>query len=219
MNASTDRQDDDRRGPCRLYLVSPPVFDPHILAAKLTDALDGGPVACLQIRLKDQPDDAILRAAEILLPITEAHDVALIINDRPDLAVRCGADGAHVGQDDMPAREAREILGENRILGVTCHDSRHLAMQAGEDGADYVAFGAFFETATKEAKTRARPDLLIWWTELFEIPCVAIGGITVENAGELVHAGADFLAVSSGVWNYAQGPRQAVADFTAKLSG
>jgi thiamine-phosphate pyrophosphorylase len=163
--------------------------------------------------LKDVPDDEVLRAGERLMPIVQRAGVAFIVNDRPDLAKKLGADGVHVGQEDASYAEARRILGADKIVGVTCHNSRHLAMQAAEAGADYVAFGAFYPTATKEAKTRAEPEILTWWQELMEAPCVAIGGITVENARPLVEAGADFLAVASGVWDHPQGPAAAVHAF------
>ncbi len=205
--------------PCQLYLITPPTLDLDPFAALLEETLAAGAVSCLQIRLKDAADAEILRVAERLIPIAQPHDTAVLINDRPDLAVACGADGAHVGQEDMSIPDARRLLGADRILGVTCHDSRHLAMEAGEQGADYVAFGAFFPTATKDAKTHATPDLLTWWADLFEIPCVAIGGITVENAGALIDAGADFLAISSGVWNHPKGPARAVAELTALMAG
>lgn len=170
-------------------------------------------MSSLQLRLKDASDDEILRAAERLMPIAQRADVAFIVNDRPDLAFKLDADGVHVGQDDASCAEARGLLGPDKIVGVTCHDSRHLAMEAAEAGADYVAFGAFYPTATKEAKSRAEPEILTWWQEIMQIPCVAIGGITVENAGPLVEAGADFLAVASGVWEHAQGPQAAVTMF------
>jgi thiamine-phosphate pyrophosphorylase len=161
------------------------------------------------------PDDAIRRAAERLLPITRAHDVAFLINDRADLAVELDCDGVHVGQEDTPHKEARRLLGDDRIVGVTCHDSRHLAMEAAEGGADYVAFGAFYPTETKTPKFRTRPDLLQWWSEVMEVPCVAIGGITADNAAPLVAAGADFIAVSAGVWNHPEGPAAAVKALNA----
>ncbi|MFZ2467126.1 MAG: thiamine phosphate synthase, partial [Parvibaculum sedimenti] len=181
----------------------------------LKAALDAGDVASLQLRLKTEAAetadaDTIRRATEILMPVAQSRDVAFIINDRADLAAELNADGVHIGQDDMPCKQARKIVGPDRIVGVTCHNSRHLAMVAGEDGADYVAFGAFYDTDTKVPKTRAEPEILTWWTETFVVPCVAIGGITVENAAPLVRAGADFLAVSSGVWAYDQGPAAAV---------
>ena len=145
--------------------------------------------------------------------IAQDRDVAFIVNDRPDLAQKLGADGVHVGQEDTPYAEARALLGPNKIIGVTCHNSRHFAMEAADAGADYVAFGAFYPTATKEAKTQAEPALLTWWQDMMVAPCVAIGGITVANARTLVEAGADFLAVSSGVWDDAEGPASAVRRF------
>jgi thiamine-phosphate pyrophosphorylase len=200
---------------CRLYLVTPPRLDLESFAGQLARALDAGDVACLQLRLKDAPDDVVRRAIARLMPVAHARDVAFLVNDRPDLAAEMGADGVHIGQDDAPYAEARRLLGPDRIVGVTCHNSRHLAMEAGEAGADYVAFGAFYATTTKEPKARADPEILAWWSELFELPCVAIGGITVENAVPLVRAGADFLAVSAGVWDHPDGPDAAVRAFDA----
>lgn len=194
---------------CRLYLVTPPALDPAAFRDVLAAALDAGDVACVQLRLKDADDDAVRRAVDALRPVAQSRDVAFLLNDRPDLAVATGCDGAHVGQTDMKADQARRILGD-LIMGVTCHDSRHLAIQAGEAEADYVAFGAFFPTSTKDAKFRATPDLLQWWSELMEIPCVAIGGITAENCPPLVQAGADFLAVVGAVWNHPDGPAAGV---------
>jgi thiamine-phosphate pyrophosphorylase len=200
---------------CRLYLITPPKLEPIAFAEDLKRALDAGDVASLQLRLKDAGEDEIRKAADLLMPVSRASDVAFILNDRPDLAKSLGCDGVHVGRDDMPYAEARAIVGGDAIIGVTCHDSRHLAMEAAEAGADYVAFGAFFPTSTKEAKTRADVEVLRWWSELMVVPCVAIGGITVENAGELVEAGADFVAVSSGVWSHPSGPAVAVQAFNA----
>lgn len=202
---------------CRLYLITPPALDPAAFAPVLAEALAGGDVACVQLRLKDIADEAVLAAGRLLMPIVQAAGAAFIVNDRPDLARALGADGVHVGQDDASYAEARKLLGPDAIVGVTCHDSRHLAMEAAEAGADYVAFGAIYPTATKEAKTSAPLDLIGWWAELFETPCVAIGGITVENAAPVIAAGADFLAVSAGVWAHKDGPRAAVARFNALL--
>jgi thiamine-phosphate pyrophosphorylase len=198
---------------CRLYLITPPRIEPRAFADTLKRALSGGDVASLQLRLKDVPDDDIMRAGDLLLPITQRANVALIVNDRPDLAARIGADGVHVGQEDASYADAREYLGRDRIIGVTCHDSKHLAIEAADHGADYVAFGAFYPTSTKEPKTRAEPEILQWWSEMMVVPCVAIGGITVENAPPLIEAGADFLAVASGVWDYPEGPAAAVRAF------
>lgn len=201
--------------PTRLYLITPPSFEIDQFCNTLSAALDGGDVASLQLRLKEAPDEEIIAAAEKLKPLCHARDVALIINDRPDIARTVGADGVHIGQHDMNIEQTREIVGKDQIIGVTCHDSRHLAMTAGEQGADYVAFGAFFPSPTKETTAVAPKDLLVWWAEIFELPSVAIGGITVDNAAGLVQAGADFIAVCDGVWNYKDGPGAAVEHFNA----
>ena len=203
---------------CRLYLVTPPVLEPAAFAPKLTEALDAGDVACVQLRLKDCSDDAVRRACDVLRPIAQERGVAFILNDHPELARETGCDGVHVGQKDTPYAQARRIVGNDAIVGVTCHDSRHLAMEAGEAGADYVAFGAFFPTTTKDAEYKAEPELLQWWSELMEVPCVAIGGITQENCGPLVRAGADFLAVVGAVWNHPDGPGAAVRAFNAAIA-
>lgn len=190
---------------CRLYLITPPVLDPARFADTLAAALDAGDVGAVQLRLKDVSDDAILHAAAILMEVCTRRDVAFILNDRPDLAVRAGADGAHIGAEDGDTAAARRILGADAQLGVSCYDSRDLAMQAGEAGADYVAFGAFFPSPTKDTAIRADPALLEWWSELMELPVVAIGGIDSTNCAPLVRAGADFLAVISAVWNHPEG--------------
>ena len=200
---------------CRLYLITPPKLEPRAFAEELKRALGAGDVASLQLRLKDASDDEIARAAEVLMPVAARADTAFILNDRPDLAARLGCDGVHIGQDDATYAEARAAVGPGKIVGVTCHGSRDLAFDAGEAGADYVAFGAFFPTATKEVKFIADLELLQWWAQFMTVPTVAIGGITVQNAKPLVNAGADFIAVSSGVWNCAQGPAAAVKKFNA----
>ena len=200
---------------CRLYLITPPKLELPAFIDTLADALSGGDVACVQLRLKDVSDAEILRIGAALKPIIQAADAAFILNDRPDLAAKLDADGVHVGQSDASFAEARAALGRDRIVGVTCHDSRDLAYAAAEAGADYVAFGAFHPTGTKEPSHWAEPELLEIWQETMETPCVAIGGITVANAEPLVRAGADFLAVSAGVWAHPEGPRAAVATFNA----
>jgi thiamine-phosphate pyrophosphorylase len=190
-------------------------LDARVFAETLECVLAAGDVATLQLRLKDVTDDEIRRAAELLMPVAQQAGVAFLLNDRPDLATELGADGVHIGQEDKPYREARALVGGGAIIGVTCHDSRHLAIEAAEAGADYVAFGAFFPTATKEPKTVADIELLRWWAETMVVPVVAIGGITVANAPALVEAGADFLAVSGGVWEHGDGPQEAVRAFNA----
>ena len=204
---------------CQLYAITPPaILDLPEFEKALISALDAGAVACLQLRLKDQPDETVLNIGRRIGPIAQDRGVAFIVNDRPDLALALNADGVHIGQEDASYKDARRILGLDKIIGVTCHDSRHLAMVAGEEGADYVAFGAFFTTATKAPKAKANPEILEWWQEIFEIPCVAIGGITTQNATTLVKAGADFLAVSAGIWLHPQGPATAVREFKAIFS-
>jgi thiamine-phosphate pyrophosphorylase len=188
---------------CRLYLITPPILTEDF-ADQLAAALDAGDVAAVQLRQKDLEDAALDRLIERLRPIVQSRDAAFLLNDRPDLAKKHGCDGAHVGQDDMEASKARKILGD-LTLGVTCHGSRDLAMRAGEAGADYVAFGAFYPTTTKTPPAMADLETLPWWHELMEIPCVAIGGITAANCAPLVQAGADFLAVVGAVWNHPDG--------------
>lgn len=206
--------------PCQIYLITPPIIDDldaftKELEAALAAAPSELPVACLQIRLKDMngnpaEDSAIIQAAAVIVPICHRYGVNVLMNDRPDLAAECGADGAHIGQDDMDYFSSRELLGGDAIIGITCHNSRELAFKAAQAGADYVAFGAFFETSTKNPKFRAELEILQWWHQAVEIPSVAIGGITVDNAAQVIEAGADFIAVSAGVWNHRSGAAKAV---------
>lgn len=199
---------------CRLYIITPPAL-PEGFEKKLEETLAAGDVACLQLRLKDVKDDVIIAAVKALMPICHAHNVAFILNDRPDLAARLNCDGVHIGPEDTPYEEARALMGPDATVGVTCKDSRHAAMEAAEAGADYVAFGSFFPTTTKEATSSVTPEIIEIWTETTMIPSVAIGGITVENCEPIVQAGADFIAVCGGIWNYPQGPAAAVRDFNA----
>jgi thiamine-phosphate pyrophosphorylase len=204
---------------CRLYLITPSRLDDLAgFGRSLAHALDAGDVAALQIRLKDVPDDIVAAAVDALMPIAQARGVAVILNDRPDLGAKLGCDGVHIGQDDTPLAEARKVMGPDAMIGVTCHDSLHLAMEAAEGGADYVAFGAFFPTTTKEAPIRAEPELLRGWQADMIVPCVAVGGITAETARGLAAAGADFLAVSAGVWSHADGPAAAVKAINAEIA-
>lgn len=202
----------------QIYLITPPaIADIGAFTRTLDDVFSATPIACLQLRLKDVSDEDVLISAGALLPIARRHDVAFLVNDRPDLALKAGADGVHVGQQDASYAEARKVLGPDRTIGVTCHDSYHLAMEAGEAGADYVAFGAFFRTRTKEAPARADISLIEDWSAMTTIPCVAIGGIAPENCAPLVRAGADFLAVSGAVWNAPEGPAAAAARLAAAI--
>ena len=204
---------------CRLYLITPPaIADLPGFVWQAEQAFEAGDVAALQVRLKPAPDPAIAAAVAALAPLVRRHEASLILNDRPDLAAALDCDGAHIGQSDGTVAAARAIVGRDRIIGVTCHASRDPAMSAAEGSADYVAFGAFFATATKETVYRADPEILAIWQETMLTPCVAIGGITVENCRPLVAAGADFLAVSAGVWAHPAGPAAAVAAFNAEIA-
>jgi len=202
---------------CRVYLITPERFDPAPFAGLLAAALDAGDVAAVQLRLKDVDDDTWRRTIDVLRPVCQSRNVAFLLNDRADLVVPTGCDGAHVGQDDMPAKEARRLMGPDLTLGVTCKGSRDLAMRAGEDGADYAAFGAFFPSTTKTVTNQVDPEILRWWSDLMELPCCAIGGITAENCGPLVRAGADFLAVVGCVWNHSDGPAAGVKALNAAI--
>ncbi len=203
--------------PCQLYLISPQDVGGDF-PDRLQRALSAGPVAAFQFRVKNVEQHEAARLAEPLQRICEEHNVAFIVNDDVALAKRLKADGVHLGQGDGDPKEARAILGEDIQIGVTCHDSRHLAMTAGEEDANYVAFGAFYPTQTKQTEYRPTPDILQWWSGLFEIPCVAIGGITAQNAPPLIDAGADFLAVSGAIWNDRDGVASAVQKFAAILT-
>jgi thiamine-phosphate pyrophosphorylase len=203
---------------CRLYLITPPrIDDLSAFLVALEGALAAGDVAALQVRLKDVPDAEIERVTRAVLPVAHARDVAVILNDRPDLAARLGCDGVHIGQDDASYAEARRVMGPRAMVGVTCHDSRHLAMEAAEAGADYVAFGAVYPTTTKDAATACDLEILTIWQETMQTPCVAIGGITPENCGPVVKAGADFVAASSAVWSRPEGPAAAVKAFMTAI--
>lgn len=215
ISGFAERFEPQGRGDAALYLVSPQDVGGDF-PERLRTALGGGAVAAFQLRVKGVDQHQLARLAEPLQAICAEHEVAFIVNDDMSLAKRIGADGVHLGQEDGDPREARALLGPAAQIGVTCHDSRHLAMEAGEAGVDYVAFGAFFPTSTKEVRHRPESDILGWWATLFEIPCVAIGGITPANGRQLVEAGADFLAVSGAVWN-APDPAAAVAAFTPIL--
>lgn len=198
---------------CELYLITPPaVPDVSAFVGRLRPVLETGAVAALQLRLKDVDDDEILTVAAAIRPLCHDNDVALLINDRADLAAKAGADGVHLGQQDGTVAEARALLGGEASIGVTCHNSRDLAVAAGAAGADYVAFGAFFATQTKTVVHQASPEILRWAQDFLTIPCVAIGGIMPDSAAPLVAAGADFLAVSGAVWQ-SENPIEVIQNF------
>jgi len=201
----------------QIYLISPPEFDTGKFAEQLEAALATGHVGAFQLRLKGAEDEIVLAAGRELAPLCARHEVSFIVNDRPDLAADLDADGVHVGEEDAGIEEARRIVGAGRIVGATCRNSRHAAIEAGEAGADYVAFGAFFPTETKATTVRAEPEIIEWWSQIFTLPCVAIGGITADNCAPLVRAGADFLAVSGFVWRHPDGPAAGVAALQAAI--
>jgi len=206
-----------RTEPAKLYLISPQEVGGGF-PDRLQAALAAGPVAAFQMRVKDVGEHELASLAEPLQRLCADAGTAFIVNDSMALAKRLGADGVHLGQQDGDIREARALLGPAAQIGRTCHDSRHLAMEAGEAGADYVAFGAFYPTTTKPSDYRPNPSILSWWASVFEIPCVAIGGITPDNAAPLVAAGADFLAVCQAVWGQVD-PAAAVRAFDKVLAG
>ena len=205
---------------CQIYLITPPqIPEMKAFCQDLEKALSAAPVACLQIRLKEMnggpmDNSAIIQAAKAIKPICHEHGTLVLMNDNPELAKEVGADGVHIGQNDMDYFLSRELLGGDAIIGITCHNSKELAFKAASAGADYVAFGAFFETQTKAAKYRAEMEILKWWQEAVEIPSVAIGGITVSNARQIIEAGADFIAVSSGVFSHPDGSAFAISRFS-----
>ncbi|MFW5661893.1 MAG: thiamine phosphate synthase [Oceanicaulis sp.] len=199
-----------------LYLLTPPKIGPDF-AATLDAVLAAGTVSAVQIRLKDHDRSEVERLAPGLIEVARKHGAAAILNDDPGLAARLGCDGVHIGQEDASYADARAAVGRDGVVGVTCHDSRHLAMVAGERGADYVAFGSLFSSVTKTPKTSAPLELLTWWRDLFEIPCVGIGGITPDNAARVIDAGADYLAVCGGIWSHEEGPEAACAAFSKLL--
>ncbi len=204
---------------CKLYLLTPAKIEPVSFAETLQRTIDAAPeiIGAVQLRLKDVEDDDFMRAAEVLMPVCHSFDLPLIINDRPEIALDSGADGVHIGQDDTSYDRCYQMLGDDAIIGVTCHASRDMAIEAGDKGADYVAFGAFFPSNSKETKHHADADLLEFWSHMTIVPCVAIGGITAENCAPLVENGANYLAVIGSVWDHKDGPEAGVRAFVDQL--
>jgi len=202
---------------CRLYLITPPRIEitfPDTLAR----ALDAGDVACLLLRQEDTSDDMVRAAIDTLRPVAQSRGVAFLLDNNPGLAVDTGCDGVHIGQGDITCDQARAAFGPEGIVGVDCQGSRHLAIEAAESGADYVSFGPFYGPPTNEDEELADPDIVALWDEATTVPSVAIGGITIENCPPLVRAGADFIAVSSAVWDAPQGAAAAVEGFNTAIS-
>ena len=202
---------------CRLYIITPERIDPRAFPELLAQALDAGDVAAVQLRLKNAGADSWQRTVDALRPVCQSRGVAFLLNDRADLVAATGADGAHVGQEDLPAREARRLMGPGRTLGVTCKSSSDLALRAVEDGADYVAFGAFFPSTSKQVTNLADPEILRAWARQASLPSCAIGGITAANLAPLVQAGANLLAIIGGVWSHPEGPAAGVRAINAAI--
>ena len=197
----------------KLYIISPANININEFPSSLEEVLKTGLVACFQLRLKNLNDQELINISKVLKPICNKFDVPFILNDRLDLANKIGADGVHLGEDDPSILDARKLLGPKAIIGASCYNSKHLAMKAAEQGANYVAFGAFFETKTKKAKTKAVMSLIEDWVLISNIPCVAIGGINSKNCHELIKAGVDFIAVVGAIWNNIDSPRKAILNF------
>ena len=209
---------DDQQS-CELYLITPETIpDVDAFKRELDEVLGTQMVACVQLRLKNVDDAAIEQVAKSLLPVCHQHEVPLLINDRADIAAKVDADGVHLGQEDGDIASARTLLGTDKDIGVTCHGSKDLAFAAGEAGANYVAFGAFFPSNTKPEAITADKSVLADWDMFTDVPCVAIGGITPENCAELANAGAHFVAVCSAVWKHPEGPKAAVEAFNSALN-
>ncbi|NNC37075.1 MAG: thiamine phosphate synthase [Hyphomonadaceae bacterium] len=201
---------------CQIYLLTPPkIEDLDVFIADFQAAITAAPVACLQIRLKDASEAEIEEIAKKLIPIAHIQDTLILINDNAYIAARTGADGVHLGQQDMKINLAKTLISDDAIIGITCHNSKDLAFEAGMAGADYVAFGSFFKSETKPEASPADLELLTWWNETMEIPSVAIGGITTQNARSVIEAGANYIALSSGVWDHKDGPAEAVKQLSA----
>ncbi len=209
---------DKKNESCALYLITPPVIELSEFKEQLVQALTPGLVEVVQLRLKGVDDQHVIDVGKTLRPICHHFDTTFIVNDRPDLAIKIGADGVHLGEEDSNVKNARTILGSSAIIGVSCYNSKHKAMLASEEGANYVAFGAFYHTKTKIPKYRARIDIIEDWSYISNVACVAIGGITANNCSNIVNAGADYIAVISAIWNDKEGPMKAVMKFTKFLN-
>ena len=205
---------------CKLYVVSPPSFQKLSLVEENLEAILNFPeVECFQLRLKHISDKELCYAIEAILPACQKHNVTMILNDRVDLVAEYGCDGVHLGPKDMNYSKARNILGKNFVIGVSCQGSRHRAMEVSVAGADYVAFGSFYRSDTKtDSKLIQNSEIIKIWSETTKIPCVAIGGINHDNCRNLIKAGADFLALSSSIWDNPSGPINSVAKFSSILS-
>lgn len=185
----------------QLYIISPPEIEIESFKPKLMEAIHNHKPAMFQLRLKHVDDAAILDAAEQLLTICHAYGVKFIVNDSPEIARKCGADGVHVGDEDMAVFEARKFLGPDAIIGASCYNDIERAAEMEREGATYVSFGAFYPTTTKQAKSRAEIATLKKWKAEHTTPASAIGGINFTNKQVLEDAGADYICMVSAIWN------------------
>ncbi len=194
-----------------LYVITPPAIDLSLLEAGVSEiaaaASDLDRPLCIQLWLGDDRLDDLRRYAERLLPIARAADIAFLVNGDVALAASIDADGVHLNNPEAEAiAAARQMLADDTIVGVSCGGSRHAGMIAAESGADYVSFGPIYKTETKQRDADpAASDAIEWWAGVMEVPCVAVGGLNAENAWEVAHSGADFLALVSSVWDHPGG--------------
>ncbi len=197
-----------------IYLISPPKISLDSFEPLLESILQTGKISVFQLRLKECLDDEIIASANILVRLCHKYSIQFILNDRADLAKLVNADGVHIGKEDGSVENARKILGPNKIIGVSCYDSIDRAMEVGEAGADYIAFGAFYPTTTKLNTAKPKIDILEQWTSISVLPCVAIGGINQNNCKPLIKAGADLIAVVSNIWG-SEDPVKATLELAA----
>ncbi len=189
----------------QIYLISPPQIELKDFSLNLDKALKTGLVPVFQLRLKNYSPLEIKNFSQEIKKICDNNNCLFLLNDFYEVALEIGASGVHVGIDDKKISQIRQNSPKNFVIGASCYDSKHLAMEACEQGADYISFGAFFETKTKISRGKPTFEILNWASEILNFPIVAIGGINDKNCGELVKNGADFLAVISYVWQHPQG--------------
>lgn len=201
----------------QIYLISPPQIELKDFSLKLENALKTGFVPSFQLRLKNYSPSEIKKISQEIKKICDENNCLFLLNDFYEIALEVGASGVHVGIDDKKISQIRQNSPKNFVIGASCYDSKHLAMEAGEQGADYISFGAFFETQTKISRGKPTVEILNWASEILNLPIVAIGGINDKNCVELVKNGADFLAVISYVWQHPEGVEVAIKNLYQQL--
>ena len=184
-----------------IYLISPQNIKNDRFYGELNQVLKTNKVKFFQLRLKKTSTSNLLKISKEIKKIAKKNNVKFLINDKPFVAKSVGADGCHIGQKDMDIISARKILGNKKIIGVTCHNSKRLAIKAKNNGANYIAFGSFFKSYTKKTVYRANLEILRWAKKKINIPTVAIGGINSSNCKKILSNGADFIACSNYIWN------------------